>query len=141
MRAKELMLPRQNKNAIRVMINNDDDEEDIALKREEAQREYGLMKTPKEDLTRKNSSNGGKMQSKTEQKSVSVNKNQMGGNLGSNNNRQPNNMVNPPALLNNKGQHLATGSKRMGMEAYEGGNNNNRDVPPGLNRYNSSQYG
>ena len=84
------------------------------MKREEAQREYGLMKTPKEDFTRKNSSNGGKMQSKTEQKSVSVNKNPMGGNLGSNN-RQPNNMVSPPALLNNKGQHLATGNKRGGM--------------------------
>jgi hypothetical protein len=32
------MLPRQNKNAIRIMINNDDDEEDIARKRDEAQK-------------------------------------------------------------------------------------------------------
>lgn len=36
------MLPRQNKNAIRIAINNDDDAEDIARKREEAQREYGV---------------------------------------------------------------------------------------------------
>jgi len=28
--AKEMMLPRQNKNAIRIMIDNDDDAEDIA---------------------------------------------------------------------------------------------------------------
>jgi hypothetical protein len=32
------MLPRQNKNAIRIMINNDDDEDDIARKRDEAQK-------------------------------------------------------------------------------------------------------
>ena len=32
------MLPRQNKNAIRIMINNDDDAEDIARKRDEAQK-------------------------------------------------------------------------------------------------------
>jgi hypothetical protein len=37
MKAKEMMLPRQNKNAIKIMINNDDDEQDIALKRENAQ--------------------------------------------------------------------------------------------------------
>lgn len=36
--AKEMMLPRQNKNAIRIMINNDDDAEDIAEKRERAQK-------------------------------------------------------------------------------------------------------
>jgi hypothetical protein len=29
-----MMLPRQNKNAIRIMINNDDDADDIAKKRE-----------------------------------------------------------------------------------------------------------
>lgn len=33
MKAKEMMLPRQNKNAIRIMINNDDDAEDIERKR------------------------------------------------------------------------------------------------------------
>jgi hypothetical protein len=33
MKAKEMMLPRQNKNAIRIMINNDDDADDIARKR------------------------------------------------------------------------------------------------------------
>jgi hypothetical protein len=32
-----MMLPRQNKNAIKIMINNEDDEEDIAIKRENAQ--------------------------------------------------------------------------------------------------------
>jgi hypothetical protein len=32
------MLPRQNKNAIRIMINNDDDADDIARKRDEAQK-------------------------------------------------------------------------------------------------------
>ena len=36
------MLPRQNKNAIRIMIENEDDAEDIARKRDEAQREYGI---------------------------------------------------------------------------------------------------
>lgn len=33
-----MMLPRQNKNAIRIMINNDDDAEDIAMKRDKAQK-------------------------------------------------------------------------------------------------------
>ncbi len=33
-KAREMMLPRQNKNAIKIMINNDDDAEDIADKRE-----------------------------------------------------------------------------------------------------------
>jgi hypothetical protein len=33
LKAKEMMLPRQNKNAIRIMINNDDDADDIAKKR------------------------------------------------------------------------------------------------------------
>jgi len=43
MKAKEMMLPRQNKNAIRIMINNDDDADDIARKRDEAQKEYGVV--------------------------------------------------------------------------------------------------
>jgi hypothetical protein len=34
------MLPRQNKNAIRIMIDNDDDMEDIARKRDEAEKDY-----------------------------------------------------------------------------------------------------
>lgn len=33
MKARELMLPRQNKNAIKIDINNDDDAEDIEEKR------------------------------------------------------------------------------------------------------------
>ena len=37
------MLPRQNKNAIRIMISNEDDADDIAKKREDAQKEYGIM--------------------------------------------------------------------------------------------------
>ena len=41
-----MMLPRQNKNAIRIMINNDDDAEDIARKRDEAQKEYGIQEDP-----------------------------------------------------------------------------------------------
>lgn len=36
------MLPRQNKNAIKIDITNDDDAEDIELKRQEAQRNYGI---------------------------------------------------------------------------------------------------
>lgn len=32
-KSKELMLPRQNKNAIKIMISNEDDAEDIAKKR------------------------------------------------------------------------------------------------------------
>jgi hypothetical protein len=71
-RAREMMLPRQNKNAIRIMISNEDDAEDIAKKREDAQKEYGLVeevvvakKGGKEDVSaRKNSFNGGKMQPK-----------------------------------------------------------------------------
>lgn len=38
LKAKEMMLPRQNKNAIKIMINNDDDAEDIAEKRDRAQK-------------------------------------------------------------------------------------------------------
>ena len=36
------MLPRQNKNATRIMIENEDDAEDIARKIDEAQRWYGI---------------------------------------------------------------------------------------------------
>lgn len=36
------MLPRQNKNAIKIDINNDDDAEDIEEKRQQAQRNYGI---------------------------------------------------------------------------------------------------
>ena len=36
------MLPRQNKNAIKIEISNDDDLEDIQKKREEAQRSFGI---------------------------------------------------------------------------------------------------
>jgi hypothetical protein len=34
------MLPRQNKNAIKISINNDDDAEDIEAKREIAQKNF-----------------------------------------------------------------------------------------------------
>lgn len=37
-----MMLPRQNKNAIKIDINNDDDAEDIEEKRQQAQRNYGI---------------------------------------------------------------------------------------------------
>lgn len=37
-----MMLPRQNKNAIKIDINNDDDADDIELKRREAQKNYGI---------------------------------------------------------------------------------------------------
>ena len=35
-------MPRQNKNAIKIDITNDDDAEDIELKRLEAQKNYGI---------------------------------------------------------------------------------------------------
>ena len=38
-----MMLPRQNKNAIKIMIDNDDDAEDIAKKRQQAQKQYGIV--------------------------------------------------------------------------------------------------
>ena len=37
-----MMLPRQNKNAIKIEISNDDDAEDIEIKRMQAQRDYGI---------------------------------------------------------------------------------------------------
>ena len=36
------MLPRANKNAIKIEISNDDDAEDIAAKREKAQLDFGI---------------------------------------------------------------------------------------------------
>lgn len=107
-----MMLPRQNKNAIRIMINNDDDAEDIAKKREEAQKEYGIVEEniPKrmvkeETSGRKNSFNAGKpnqIPKETAAKSTSVAKNYAGNSLG---NKQPmtNNLVGPPPnLIGNK---------------------------------------
>jgi hypothetical protein len=41
-RAKEMMLPRQNNNAIRIDITKDDDAEDIEAKRREAEKNYGI---------------------------------------------------------------------------------------------------
>lgn len=41
-----MMLPRQNKNAIKIEITNEDDAEDIELKRQEAQRNYGIIEEP-----------------------------------------------------------------------------------------------
>lgn len=43
MKARELMLPRQNKNAIKINISNDDDAEDIEAKRKQAQLNYGIL--------------------------------------------------------------------------------------------------
>ena len=43
-----MMLPRQNKNAIKIDINNDDDAEDIEAKRMEAQKNYGIRDQPRE---------------------------------------------------------------------------------------------
>ena len=37
-----MMLPRQNKNAIKISINNDDDAEDIEAKREAARGNFGI---------------------------------------------------------------------------------------------------
>ena len=134
-----MMLPRQNKNAIKIMIDNDDDAEDIARKRGEAQKQYGIIedepprKVVKEETGRKNSFNAGKIQPKQETKSSSANKNHIGNSL---NHKSPvlNNMAPPPALLNNKGQNLNQANKRgIGMEVHE--------TPQGLHRYNSSQYG
>lgn len=108
-KAKEMMLPRQNKNAIRIMINNDDDAEDIARKRDEAQKEYGIAEEPpkrtvkEENSGRKNSFNG-KMQPKVEQKSSSVAKNYVGHKPTLSNNL----MGPPPSLINNKGQTIPT---------------------------------
>jgi len=96
------------------MINNDDDAEDIAKKREEAQKEYGIVeeqiakKLVKDESTgRKNSFNAGKgnqITKDTTTKSTSVAKNYAGNSLG---NKQPmtNNLVGPSAnLLANKNQ-------------------------------------
>lgn len=41
-----MMLPRNNKNAIKIMINNDDDMDDINDKKEEARKEYGISDEP-----------------------------------------------------------------------------------------------
>lgn len=37
-----MMLPRQNRNAIKISISNDDDAEDIEIKRIQAQMSYGI---------------------------------------------------------------------------------------------------
>ena len=101
------MLPRQNKNAIRIMINNDDDADDIAKKREDAQKEFGIeelmpKKMNKEEPSgRKNSFHAGKVTQPTKEiaKSTSVAKNYAANGFG---NKQPmtNNLVNPPNLTN-----------------------------------------
>jgi hypothetical protein len=123
-KAREMMLPRQNKNAIRIMIDNDDDAEDIAEKRDRAQKEYGLMEEPpkkmvKEDQSaRKQSAIEGKTQPKQDPKSSSVAKHHVGSSL---NHKNPvsNHLVSPPALLNNKGQTLGNPASRRGMEAQQ----------------------
>lgn len=42
LKAREMMLPRQNKNAIKININNDDDVEEIEAKRELARGNLGI---------------------------------------------------------------------------------------------------
>lgn len=44
------MLPRANKNAIRIEISNDDDAEDIAAKREQAQKDFGIINKKQENM-------------------------------------------------------------------------------------------
>ena len=46
------MLPRQNKNAIKIDINHDDDATDIEVKRQEAQRSYGLKTSRSRDVSK-----------------------------------------------------------------------------------------
>lgn len=87
MKAKEMMLPRQNKNAIRIMIENGDDQEDIARKRDEAEKDYRGMdesKNMKEEVNlRKNSMAANKILPVVkDNKSNSLAKNYMGNALG-----------------------------------------------------------
>lgn len=120
MKAKEMMLPRQNKNAIRIMINNDDDAEDIARKRDEAQKEYGIAEEapPKkqqqpvkeESHLRKNSFGGAKANQligggKSE-KSNSVTKNVVVNNIS-----KANTMA-TSQMMNSKGNVGSIGSKQ-----------------------------
>jgi len=94
------------------MINNDDDAEDIAKKREEAQKEYGIAeeqiakKLVKEEVVdRRNLFNNEKQTQNSKEtniKSASAAKNYTGSSLG---NKQPlmNNLVNPSMnLVGNK---------------------------------------
>lgn len=46
-RARQMMLPRQNNNAIKIDINKDDDADDIEMKRRQAQKNYGIKEEPK----------------------------------------------------------------------------------------------
>lgn len=91
------------------MINNDDDADDIAKKREEAQKEYGIMeeqprKMREDNSARKNSFNVNKQNpnpKETTTKSTSVAKNNYAGSsLG---NKQPinNNLVGPRPISSN----------------------------------------
>ena len=122
---KEMMLPRQNKNAIRIMINNDDDAEDIAEKRELAQKEYGLADEPqmpvkrppmKEDQSlRKNPINSAKNQPKVETKSTSVSKNSVANSLSGHRNTMGNvGLGNQPQMMVNKGQNVNNNPPKRG---------------------------
>lgn len=46
------MLPRQNKNAIKIDISNDDDAEDIEAKRMQAQMDYGITDKNKREKSK-----------------------------------------------------------------------------------------
>ena len=120
-----MMLPRQNKNAIRIMINNDDDAEDIAEKRDRAQKEYGLADEPpmpvkrpamKEDQSlRKNPINAVKNQPKIEAKSTSVSKNNVANSLSGHRNTMGNvGLGNQPQMMTNKGPSLNNNPPKRG---------------------------
>jgi hypothetical protein len=57
--AKELMLPRMNKNAVKIMIDSNDDAEDIQNKKNEAQKLLGVKGTDLEPTQQFPSYNGG----------------------------------------------------------------------------------
>ena len=89
-------------------------------------------------MARKGSFNGkGNQQPKQEAKSTSVSKNHVANSLG-NKNVMTNNLVGaPPQLMNNKGQNIGNNNinkRGMGMQSPQ-------EVPMGLPRYNSTQYG
>jgi hypothetical protein len=133
MKAKELMLPRQNKNAIRIMIETGDDMEDIARKRDEAEKDYRGMDESKnvgreEVNSRKNSMAANKILPVVkDNKSSSLAKNYIGlGNKPLNNNlvgqqqpqqtnfnqqQQQQNLINQQPNLYNK-QPMVNNQKR-----------------------------
>jgi kinesin family protein 2/24 len=57
--AKELMLPRMHKNAVKIMIDSNDDAEDIQNKKNEAQRQLGIRGSDIEPIQQFQNFNGG----------------------------------------------------------------------------------